>query len=333
MRRFNLKKSFPRTLLSTLAVVLGLKKSKTQKRFTVFTFSISEDYARLWLYFAKKYLPEERWHFLIIDGSGEMQEKNLPGAEIIKFANLYHGLKIDIFIKKFIGSEIALLSDDDKYIISDLSEPLKELGKENAAAVSLCPRNWYYINLSGKKYLPMGSYSVLMKRSTILKHNLSFKPLKKEFLARSMENNDDFKKPFGYDTADHANESLLKAGYDIITEECGKFISGFDGLSAPRMLLAMMGIDFIKLSLSQANHFKKGSINCSTLRGMYGMIKLEELFKKALKTQPKLETGLTAQEITQMVTNNKNITEEQKKESFAYFSELEQIFNKLAEKL
>src|SRR3989344_8422832 len=100
LRSFKLR-SLPKTLFSTFAVISGLKKKLFAKN-VVLTFSISPDYARVWYFFARKNLPN--WSIVIVDCAGTMQQEDFPGAEVVKFANLAHGTKIDIFLKKYLHS-------------------------------------------------------------------------------------------------------------------------------------------------------------------------------------------------------------------------------------
>src|SRR3989344_3003106 len=133
LKRFNYFHNLPRTIFSYMMVVLGLKRIKSDKKYTAITFSISEDYARVWLFFAKKFLPSDQWNFIIVDCSGDMRAQLFYGAKIIKYLNLPHGKKIDMFLRKIIDSEIIFLCDDDRYLIHDIFNAINDLKNENTA--------------------------------------------------------------------------------------------------------------------------------------------------------------------------------------------------------
>lgn len=327
MRWFNFRHSFPKTFVSTLLIKSGLKKSGQNKEFLAFTFSISEEYARLWLHFAKKNLPADKWGFLIIDCAGNMKKSNFPGAELIKMMNLPHGKKIDLILRKYTKAKVIFLSDDDKYLVSGIDEVTQELNNPKIAAISLSPRNWYKINIDGKEYLPMGSYAVLFKRDIIIQNNLSFMSLKKEFKARVMEAGS--KKQFGYDTADYINEFLIKNGYQVITYPDNEKIRGYDGSSTPRIFLKAYGKDYVLQSLKQVGHYKKGSLNGSQMQGLYCLVKIESLFSHIFGESPNLASSITEMELVNILGNNPQVTAEEKKETLAYFSQIDKLTNDL----
>ena len=316
LRRFKLL-SLPKTLLSTLTVFLGARKSKSQRN-TIFTFSISEDYARVWHHFAVKNLPEGEWNIVIVDCAGDMDKTRFAGAEVVTFANLAHGAKIDVFLKKYLRSEIVFLCDDDKYILSDLSAAVHELDDPHVAAVSLAPRDWYTLRINGQDFLPMGSYALLLKRELFLKHRLSFKNVPQEFKNRVVAPG--VKRPFGYDCGDYANEKLLELGYTIVTGRYRDCVLGFDGLSAPRIFLMRYGKQFALESLVAAAHFKKGSLNGVMARTLYGIVKFEELYRRMFQKDPTFVSGLTTADLRAVIRDP---------EVLASYDETEQVYSRL----
>lgn len=325
LRNFKLR-SMPRTALSTIAVLSGVKKSGSDKNVAL-TFSISEDYARVWLHFAKKNLPGNAWDFVIVDCAGDMDPKKFHGADLVKFANISHGKKIDVFLYKYLKAPIVFLCDDDKYILSDLAPAVHELDNPRVAAVSLSPRDWYKVNVNGKEFFPMGSYAVMLKRDIITGNKLSFQSVNKEFKSRVVEPG--IKKPFGYDCADYANEQLLKLGYEIITDKYRDYVLGFDGLSTPRVFLIEFGKKFVLDSLSNISHYKKGSTNGVIARVLYGITKFEELFRHIFKTEPKFSSGLDPEKLRNCIQKNMRANEIDKEEVLSYYNEIESLCNRL----
>src|SRR3989344_2197257 len=141
MRWFNLRHSLPKTLFPSILLLAGLRKPSFDKPRTIFTFSVSEDLARLWHHFASKILQKDEWHLVISDWSGEMRRNLFPGADIVPFINFAHGTKIDIFAKRFIQSEVIFLCDDDRYLVKDISGAVDRFNNPQVGAVSLRPRN------------------------------------------------------------------------------------------------------------------------------------------------------------------------------------------------
>lgn len=326
IRWFNFCRSLPKTASSAAAVVLGLKKSKNWNKPTALIFSISEDYARLWHHFAKKHLPSDQWHILIVDSSGEMKKGNFNGAEIVKYTNFPHGRKMDIIIKKFVRSDIIFLSDDDKYITFNPSEELRILNNPAIAAISFAPRKWYRLNVNGFDFEPLGNCSVLWKRELILKHHLSFERIRNKKSPYKIFQ-PGAKEQESYDIGDIANEKILLAGYKTLVSE--KTAIGFDGLSAPRIFLMRYGKKALKEALESAPHYKWGSINGAQLRGIYGIVKFESLFKYIFNELPAFQCGFSSEEIRDIVFSNQKISEENKKETELYFDKIDRAAEEL----
>ncbi len=271
LRWFNMFQSLPKTLWSTLALRAGLKQSKAKKPYTVFTFTTSERFARVWHHFMRAFLPADQWHIIIGDSSGDIRPELFPGAEVIKIYNFTHGKKIDLFLHHVITSPIVFLCDDDVYLSRTLTPALEELRQPNIPVVSLRPRTWYTLRINGATYQPMGSYALLMKRIDI-----SFMPIKKPFSAKIFPPGIKAQ-PF-YDTADYANEQLLKNGYTIPIHDAEEFTMGFDGMTTPTILLRQRGIMYIRQALRAAEHFTQGSLNGAQVRGLYCLAAFEEMY-------------------------------------------------------
>ena len=67
-------------------------------------------------------------------------------------------------------------------------------------------------------------------------------------------------------------------------------LTGFDGLTAPRVLLMKYGKKYVKQALSSADHLREETMNGGTIRGIYGNIKVERLYREIFDEAPR--TGL-----------------------------------------
>ena len=329
MNWFNYFYCIPRVTFSTFKVWGGLKEIKSKKPI-VFTCSIAEDYARVWLYFAQKNLSTKNWKFVVVDSAGDMDPRKFKNCEVVKFVNFYHGRKVDTLIRKTLLSDQVFLCDDDRFIVGNINYALKYLKDSSVPAVSLAPRIWWHFKIKGKKYFPMGSYGLLFKRKFFIEKNLSFKP-RTDLESKYKKVHEGHKKQMTYDTADHANEQLLLEGFKIKTLPKNKELFGFDGLSAPRLLLMKYGKDYVKRSLQEAKHFKRGSINGAAMMAMYGIVKFEKFYKKIFLEDPKFMSGFSEKELIELVNDHSNLSAKQKAYTKSYFKRLESTFSSLAE--
>ena len=106
IRWFNWQYSFPKVWGNSLSVYFKRYRIGSGEKPLVMTCSISEDYARVWHYFAKQSLHESDWDFLIVDSSGDMNASLFHGCQVLRFFNIYHGRKVDILLRKAISSEL-----------------------------------------------------------------------------------------------------------------------------------------------------------------------------------------------------------------------------------
>ncbi|MGQ4648735.1 hypothetical protein [Lyngbya aestuarii] len=329
LKWFNWQYSMPRILLPSLKAVSGLIKAGSSTKPLIMTCSISEDYARLWLHFALKFLGQYNCDFLIIDSSGSMEHSKFDGCQLIPFINCYHGLKLDLIIKKNIISEVIFICDDDKYIVNtEVISYLKYLDNPQNAAVSLSPRSWWKFKIGEEEFLPMGSYALLFQKQCFLDNNLKFQSPKNQ-ISQFKVFPPDVKVQPGYDTADYANEKLLLLGYKVITLSENNTVTGFDGLSAPTILLKKYGKEYVKQALLEAKHYRQGSTNGSVMKAMYGIVKTEKLYRKIFGNKPRFISGFSEEELLNIVEDNKNIDEQQKIAIKLYFEQLEAIDGRL----
>jgi hypothetical protein len=328
VRWFNYAYSLPKVLLSSSKVMLGLTHvGKTNKPLVV-TSSIAEDFARLWLHFAQKTLDPRQWDFLIIDSAGSMDTAKFPGCAVIRFVNVYHGQKIDIILRRAVSAEIVFLCDDDKYIIRDVMPFIPYLDHPLTPVVSLSPRTGWKFRINGEEFLPMGSYALVLRRSKWIQQDLRLQsPAKatsrhKIFMPATKPQN-------SYDTADYTNEQLLLHGYKVVTLPDARATLGFDGLSAPKILLMRYGKDYVRNALVQAEHYRPNSTNAAVMRAMYGMVKVEHLYRAIFGEEPRFLSGFSEAELREIIESNSRLDAEQRAITLEYFQKLDSIVHSL----
>lgn len=188
------------------------------KRTTVFTCSIYPDLTRVWYHFVRKYTDPADVTTVIYDCGSRLRPEHFPGAHILRHANRDHGSKIDHCVRETIETPLMFLSDDDTFILSDETEPAAAealLSDERAAAYSLKPRGWWEWEIDGQSYPVMGSYSLVFKPDVFRKEKLSFR-------TRPTTDPRIGKGRGYYDTADFANEQLIRLGYRVLTPDDGR---------------------------------------------------------------------------------------------------------------
>lgn len=328
VRWFNWRYSLPKVALPSVPVLLGLKQIGRPDRPLALTCSISEDYARLWLYFARKALDARQWDFLVIDSAGEMDPAKFEGAQVVRFLNLYHGVKVDLLLRKMIAAELVFLCDDDMYLLKDLSKMLSYLDDPKTPIVSLFPRDWWKFEIGAQEFLPMGSFALLFKRSFLLRHHLRFqspKGLNPQYKVTSLG----VKPRTGYDTADYMNEQLLLMGYNVTILPDAEYVLGFKGLSDKRMLLMKSGKAYVKQALLEVDHYKEGSVNGANMRSIYGIVKFERLYRYIFQEEPRVVSGFSETEFREILVDNPKIDDAQRVQVQQHFDKLDGIYEKL----
>ena len=327
-RLFKLRYSLPRTTWQTLALLSGLKAGKDD-RLTAVTCSISQDFVRLWLYFAKSFLNKEKWRYIILDSSGDINPQTVPDAEVIRIYNMRHGAKIDIAILRIIRSKLVFLCDDDKYLITDPASAFNHFTDPTVAAVSLCRREWYRWKIKNEEHWPMGSYSLLFNRNIFLENNLTFKPFPNRIAHNRVFIDPDSKQTAVYDTGDHANEQLLLMGRRVITYPEGDFILGFHSLSSSKILLLMNKKEDIMSALLSARHYH--GLNGMTLFSLYSLTKFEQLFRKVFNEQPQFSSGLASGDLIAIINRNSIISSGEKEMVYRHFAAIDSVTRRLEE--
>jgi hypothetical protein len=331
LRHFNYLESLPRTAGPLLRTLAGFERLPDREKPVALTFSVFEDFARVWHRFITKALGN-KWQVVIGDSSGQMGARKFPGAKVIRVPNfLYHGRKIDLFLRHVIGGQPVFLCDDDRYPLFDPSPYLEKLASKDVAAVSLCPRRWFQFEVGGVRHDPMGSFALLFKSEVFFKEKLTFQSPKgleskhKVFAEGS-------KHQCSYNTADYANEQLLLRGYRIETEHHPGII-GFDGSTAPRLLLRRRGQVWVKSALEAAEHYRRGSINGAVMNAMIGGVAFERLYRALFHEEPEVVSGFSSDELMAIVDANPRIDSAERTRLHGYRQQTEETTRRLAEHL
>jgi len=137
IRWFSYSYSLPNVWLSICKIMLGLKRIGTSEKPLVITGSISEVYARLWLFFAQQALDPRQWGSLNIDSAGDVDSRKSTGCGVVRCLNLYHGREIGILPRHLLRAETVFLCDDDKYILQDVIPFVTYLDDPQTPGVSL----------------------------------------------------------------------------------------------------------------------------------------------------------------------------------------------------
>jgi hypothetical protein len=185
------------------------------KRTTVFTCSIYPDLTRVWHHFVRRYTDADEVEVVVYDCGSRLRPEHFPGARIVRHANTDHGRKIDHCVRETVRTPLLFLTDDDAFVVSDEAEPMAAsalLGDERAAAWSFKPRGWWELDVDGERHPVMGSYSLVFKPDLIRRERLSF---------RTRPTDDPRIRNGGgyYDTADYANEQLLRRNYAVLVPD------------------------------------------------------------------------------------------------------------------
>lgn len=332
IRWFNYRYSLPKVWRSSCAIILGLKRVGTAEKSLVITGSISEDYARVWLFFAQKALDARQWNFVVVDSAGDMDARKFQGCEVVRFVNLYHGQKIDILLRRLLRAKDVFLCDDDKYVQQDVTPFIALLEDPQTLVVSLSPRFWWKFRIDGKEYLPMGSYGIILNSAKWLEHDLRLQsPAKLTSPYRIFMS--DAKPQTRYNTADYANEQMLLQGYTVVTLPDSATLLGFDGLSAPRILLIKYGKAYVKEALARAEHYRDGSINGAVLKAMYGIVKFEHLYRTIFQEEPRFVSGFSETELSEVLENNTQLDSDQKTKAMTYFHDIDIVYQRLVDKV
>ena len=194
--------------------------------------------------------------------------------------------------------------------------------------MSLCPRRWFQFEVNGVRHDPMGSFALLFKSAVFFKEKLTFQSPKgvesshKVFAEGS-------KHQRSYDTADYANEQLLLRGYKIETER-HEGIIGFDGMTAPRLMLRRRGKAWVKSALLAAEHYKPGSVNGAVMSAMIGGMAFERLYRALFHEEPEVVSGFSDDELADIIDANPRLAPEDRTRLHEYRQRIAETGRRLA---
>jgi hypothetical protein len=201
------------------------------KRTTAFTCSIYPDLTRVWYHFLRRYTDPSEVAAVIYDCGSRLRPEHFPGARIVRHANTEHGRKIDHCVRESVATPLLFLTDDDSFLLSAEAEPLAAkalLGDERAAAWSFKPRGWWELEIDGVRHPTMGSYSLVFKPDVIRREGLSFR-------ARPTDDPQIRNGGGYYDTADYANEQLIRRRYKVLVPDeadRGRMVRSYSAVSS-----------------------------------------------------------------------------------------------------
>lgn len=221
---------------------------------------------------------------VIFDCSGKLHAEEFPGARVQKFLNFYAATKSDEFLRHIAKHRrIGWICDDDVFPISGDMLPIlqREFQVEKTASVSFKPRTWWHFDIDGTSAAPSGSYCIAFDRRIFVEEEgLSLAP---------MDGNphpaDVGRPPGRYDTADKANEILLRKGYRcaiVEREERERCVAAFSGMSGAVMLLSSFRRPEQVVSYYQSPEKKQwgGNVLYGTLASMLAICTIQECYEQ-----------------------------------------------------
>ncbi len=286
-KRFSVR-SAGRTLLPTLQYYATHPALPAGDKPALFTMNILPPMMTVWHHLARKNLGN-RVDITVFDCSGKLDEQEFSGTHVQKFLNLYAATKSDAFLNQIARQRrIGWICDDDMFILDGKAADVveRELAVPNTASISFRPRSWWHFEMDGKQYPVSSSYCIAFNREIFVeKEHLSLRP------ADGNTHPSHIGKPVRrYDTADLANEMLLRKGYRcaiVPEEEREKYVTGFSGMSGAVMLLAYFTkpeqmMDYLE---SPPKERWSGNVLFGVLAGLLAISTIQECYVR-LKGQP-----------------------------------------------
>ncbi len=237
-KRFSLLRTL-RTGMPTMQYWATRKPLPESEKPTLFTMNIMPPMMTVWYHLVQKNLGD-KVDTVIFDCSGTLKKSDFPSARVQKYINVYAATKSDEFLYKIAKNrKIGWVCDDDMFILSDkcIDKINQEFSNPKTASLSFRPRSWWHFDIDGKPYEPSSSYCIAINRDIYCdKEHLSLSPCNGNNHSVSHIG----KEVKRYDTFDHANEQLIRKGYNcaIVPEnEREELVTGFSGVSSAVMLL------------------------------------------------------------------------------------------------
>ncbi|MDP7477171.1 MAG: hypothetical protein QF442_01860 [Candidatus Peribacteraceae bacterium] len=237
-KKFSLLRILRTGIPSAMHYVSRTPLPKSEKP-AIFTMNIMPPMMTVWYHLVQKNLGD-RVDLTIFDCSGTLKKSDFPKARVQKYINVYAATKSDEFLYHIARNrKIGWVCDDDMFILSDkcLERINQEFADPNTASLSFRPRDWWHFDIDGKEYEPSSSYSIVINREIYCdKENLNLSPCNGNNNAVSHIG----KEVKRYDTFDHANEQLIRKGYNcaiVPEDQRNQMVTGFSGVSSAVMLL------------------------------------------------------------------------------------------------
>ncbi len=290
---------------------------------TLLTFTIHPDLARVWYRFASKGVAGHSVRVVIVDCCGRIDPTLFSGALVVPFWNYSHSRKVDYFLRYAIATPHVWLCDDDVMLTNPaVLARVKDLftTRTDLACVSLAPRGWS-LSVGAHSTRAMGSYCIVFDRRVIIREGLSFSPAKSP--------NPGVGRIAGYyDTADYANEQLLRRGYgiEIIGENqdppntCG-FVGTSVAYLGMRRGLKQQLAEIAKLSVD------KPTVAVHRLVGIYCNWRVVDLYRKAFQAEPLWRPTIIESQLGQLIAA---LPDAQQEEARRLFQRYEQRYQYLA---
>lgn len=211
--------------LATAFVSHKARFTDPSKKIALITFTIYPDLAEIWSYFATRNIDKSIVDIYCVDSSGLLRQERVPEVKVLRFWNIEHGKKMDIF-SRLLDYEYIWICDDDVMLVDEVLQHLllTEFGQDPKIwAVSLLPRS-QTIKSGDIERRAMGSYCFGFRRDIVINEQLSFRP--KETIDQTVNWGRRY-----YDTCDFAQYQALERGYEVALIDSSDVLKSFMGTS------------------------------------------------------------------------------------------------------
>ena len=237
-KKFSVKRAFS-TGVPTVLHYARRRPLPASDKPSLFTMNIMPPMMTVWHHFVKKNLGDAV-DTVIFDCSGALDASLFPEARVQKFLNLYAATKTDEFLYHIARNrKLGWMCDDDMFLMSSKCINLinATFTNSNVASLSFRPRTWWHFDINGKTYEPSSSYCTVINRDIYCnKEKLCLSPCDGNTSSVSHIG----KEVKRYDTFDHANEQLIRKGYECVIapeKDRDTYFAGFSGVSSAVMML------------------------------------------------------------------------------------------------
>ena len=264
--RYRPRGAFPGAALAGARVSPRPLESRATPQATVFTASVHEDVARLWLTCLRRALPQAETAIEIFDDSadGALAMQNFPGVSILRGAPERPDFQIaynDALTRA--TTPLLAFADTDVFWVSSGVWPRvrRELGAPNVAAVACVSRS------AAESH---GTFAVVMRadvyRDVLRNVPDGFAPLVESEVAGGLPG-----RWRGHDTGDLATRAVRAAGYEVKLlnlEEQGEFVR-FDAITNTRLIGGWVGPGLLAEMAVANAYFRRGCLGCFALARLH----------------------------------------------------------------